>query len=112
EHILLADGELIAEVAPALLEQGKDLVHALEIPCTAATLDHSQVLLDGERRKHETLLRYPAQSGVRTPPRRQSGDVAAVQREPSSLQAREPHQRQQQRRLAHAVAAEQREAAA
>src|SRR6202171_6640274 len=69
------------------------------------------MLLDGERWKHESLLRDPSQSGLRTAKRRQAHDIRALPRQTAALEPREPHQRQQQRRLADAITAKQREAA-
>src|SRR5437660_11423899 len=56
QHLLLAAGELIAQVAPPLLEPGKDFVYALEIPWPARPPNPSQVPLDREGRKHEPPL--------------------------------------------------------
>ena len=112
EHLLLAAGKLIAEVAPSLFEPRKELVDALEVPRPARAFDHGEVLLDRERSEHEPLLRNPAQAGVRSAPGREARDVVTVKGDPSALQPRETQQCEQERRLAHAVATEHGEAAA
>src|ERR1700730_10568405 len=105
QHLLLAAGKVIAEIELALLELRKILVDAGYAPWPRSR-NEAQVLLDGQRRKHEALLRDPPQSGLRAAERRQAYDVRTFPRQAAAFEARETHQCQQQRRLADAVAAE------
>ena len=111
EHLLLAARQLVAEVAAPLGETRKHLVHARDVPVPGPRHGR-QVLLDRERREHEPLLRHPAQARLAAAIGRQRGEVLAAPAHRAAAHAREPHQRDQQRRLAHAVAPEQREAVA
>src|SRR6202158_4879152 len=92
QHLLLAAGELIAEIELPLLELGKILIDASYAPWPGAR-NHAKMLLDGERWKHESLLRDPSQSGLRTAKRRQAHDIRALPRQTAALEPREPHQR-------------------
>src|SRR5262249_59126060 len=64
EHLLLAAGKLIAEIAAALGEPREQLVDALERP-RAGPGDRGEVLLDRERLEDVALLRHPADAGMR-----------------------------------------------
>ena len=108
QHLLLAAGQLVAEIVAALGEARK---HARR-PASASMpglRDRGQVLVDGERRK---MLRScgtqptPACGALVGP---QRGDVAAAERDRAGAIAGDADDRVEQRRLAHAVAAEQRQ---
>lgn len=111
DHLLFAARQLVAQIAAALFEARKGPVDPRDIP-GARPRHGSQVLLHRQRREHPALLRHPAQAGPRAPVRRHPGDVRAAPADAAAMQAREAHQRGQQRGLADAVAAQQREAAA
>ena len=64
QHLLLAAGELVAEVGAALLEAREHLVGPRHGP-GARTGDGRQVLLDGQRLEDVALLRHPADPGER-----------------------------------------------
>ncbi len=108
QHLLLAAGELVAEVAAALGEARKELVDARNSP--AAGLRHrGEVFLDRERLEDVALLRHPANPGMRPLVGAHPGDVAAVDTDVSADVAGHAHHRIDQSGLAHAVAPKQRE---
>src|SRR5215472_10028190 len=110
-HLLLAPGELVAEVALALLESRKDRIDPSEIPGSGPR-DNGEMFLERQRRKHEPLLRHPAQSRLRATESRQRRNLVSAPRDRSRLEPGEPQQREKQRRLAYAVATEERETSA
>ena len=62
EHLLLAAGELVAEVGLALVEAREHLVGALRRP-RPGPRHRGQVLVDAERLEDVALLRHPADAG-------------------------------------------------
>ena len=64
QHLLLAAGELIAEIAPPFGKPRKQIVHCRQIPSPGARRD-GEVLLHRQRRKNLALLRHPADAGKR-----------------------------------------------
>src|SRR5262249_56962061 len=77
EHLLLAAGELIAEIAPAFAESRKELVDAVRGP-RAGPRHGGEIFLHRERFEDVALLRHPADAGVRAAVRAQRRDVAAL----------------------------------
>src|SRR4029453_16280440 len=71
-----------------------------------------EILLDVERGKYLALLRHPAEPVACTPMRGNARDVAPAPEDVAAADAGEAHDREQERRLADAVAPEQGEAAA
>ena len=71
--------------------------------------DGREVLLHGERAEDVALLRHPADAQPGAHLRRQRADLAAAERDRSGEAARHADQRVEQRRLAGAVAAQQRQ---
>src|SRR5215470_19495111 len=65
EHLLLAAGELVAEIAAAFGEARKQLIDARRRP-GARPRHRGQVLLDGERLEDVALLEDPADARMRT----------------------------------------------
>src|SRR5215470_5784948 len=108
EHLLLAAGELVTEIAAAFLEPRKQLVDARLGPC-AGPGHGGEILLDGERFEDVALLRHPADAGKGTLVRAQRRDVAAIEADAAGEEARHAYDRINQGGLAHAVAAEQSE---
>ena len=74
--------------------------------------DDRQVLLDGERGEDVALLRHPADARAGTLMARHPHEVLPGELHRALRLPRGAHQRREQRRLAHAVAAEEREAVA
>src|SRR6202011_3308702 len=71
--------------------------------------DGGQVLLDRERAEDAALLRHPAEAGGGARLRSEAGDVAAGEADSAMVQGRQADERVDQRRLAGAVAAEERQ---
>ena len=108
QHLLLAAGELVAEIAAALGQPREQRVDLVERP-RSRPRDRGHVLLDRERPEDVALLRHPADAGMRALVRAQPGDVAAVEPDGAAEMAGDADDRVDQRGLAHAVAAEQRQ---
>src|SRR5262245_96337 len=106
EHLLLAAGELVAEVAAAFGPPRERPVDALGRPW-AGPRDRGEVLLDRERLEDVALLRHPADAGMRALVGPQRRDVAAVDRDAAGDEPGHADDRVDQRGLAHAVASEQ-----
>ena len=88
EHLLLAAGELVAEVAPPLLEAREDARRRAPRstwPGRATAVRCSSTVSDGQ---HVALLRHPAEPALRAPVRRQRGEVAPAPAERAAMQAR------------------------
>src|SRR5229473_574070 len=111
QHLLLAAGEMAAAARAPLAQPREQIVDGREMPPPGPRRDR-EILLDAQRRKDFALLRHPAETGARAPMRRDPREVATAPGDAAAAHAREAHDREQQRRLADAVAAEQREAAA
>src|SRR5262245_13567342 len=77
QHLLLAAGELVAEIHPPLFEARERLVDALDVP-RSGPRDGRQVLLDGKRGEHVPLLRHPAQAAAAAAMRGQGDEVLAA----------------------------------
>jgi len=108
EHLLLAAGQLIAEILPPLGEPRKQRIDLVDGPA-ARPRHRGEVLLDGERFEDVAFLRHPADPGMRALIRPQPGDVGAVERDAAAEIAGHPDNGVDQRGLAHAVAAKQRQ---
>ncbi len=63
QHLLLAAGELIAEIAPPLGEAGEQIVDRRQIPAAVARGD-GEIFLHRQRGKNLALLRHPADAGA------------------------------------------------
>ena len=108
QHLLLAAGELVAEIAPPLLQARKHLVDPLHRP--RPRLRHrGHVLFHGERAEDVALLRHPADPGPRALVGAQRGDVGAAERQRPAEAAGDADDGVDQRGLAGAVAPEQRQ---
>ena len=111
QHLLLAAGELVAHVASTLAQPREQRVDARERPFAGAR-DDGEVLLDGQRREDVALLRHPPQACARAAVAGNPDDVLAGEADDAAALACRSDERCEQRRLAHAVAAEEREASA
>ena len=111
QHLALAAGQLGAHVGAALAQAREGRVDALQRP-VAGSGDHRQVFFHGQRREHVALLRHPAQAQPGAAVAGLAGDVLPVEEDAPVPQAGCPHQGGEQGRLAHAVAPQQRQAAA
>jgi hypothetical protein len=104
QDLLLAAAErpaLPAEQRLECREFGHDLVEARRV-----TARHAQILGDGEEREDLPSLRHIAESQPRAPMRRLAADIAPFQAQAAADERQIAHQRLQQRRLAHAVVAD------
>ena len=108
EHLLLAAGELVAEIAPPLGEPREHRVDLAGGPRPRAR-HGGEVFVDGERLEDVALLRHPADAGMGALVGAQAGDVAPAEPDRAAAIARHADDGVDQRGLAHAVAAEQRE---
>ena len=105
QHLLLAAGELIAEIAPAFGEPREQVVHIAELPAPIAR-GHGEIFLDAERREDFAFLRDPTNAAKRAAMGWISGDVAAAPENAAATDVRIAHDGQEQRRLADTVSSE------
>ena len=110
EHLLLAAGELAAELAQAPAEVREEVDDALEVPARvlASARDHLQVLAHRERRKDSSALRHEADAHAGDAVRRQARDIHVLEGDAPPARRREADDRAHERRLAHAVASQNR----
>src|SRR6185369_17068483 len=110
EHLLLAARELVAEVVAAAGEGGEHREDARRRPrgraFDAGTMERAQVLLDAEVREHLSSFGDERDPAASDPVRREPGDGAAGERDRPCARPHEAHHRAHERRLAHAVPAE------
>ena len=96
-------------------EAREELEHALPRPrplAAATGLAEREVLAHGQRREHAPALRDERDAGARQHVRAPAGQVAAVDADAAAARAQQPGDRVDERRLADAVAAEDRDRAA
>ncbi len=105
EHLLLPAGQVIAAVAAARGEPGKEVVDPRQRPGPGLRGD-PQILLDGQRREDLALLRDKADAEPRPAVGRQGRDIAAGKADVPGMQRGMSHDRRQEGRLAHPVAAQ------
>jgi hypothetical protein len=106
EHLLLAAGKRPRPLQPPLLELGKQVIDEL-VPRAAVTFGEAQILLDAETGEDVAILGHVADAALDDPVGRELRDVVPRERHPPAWPY-QAHQRPQRRRLADAVAAEQR----
>src|SRR5438034_93140 len=105
QHLLLAAGELVAEMVAALFQPRKHLVDFFHGP-SAGLRHRGHVLFHRQRAKDIALLRHPADAGPRPLVRPHPGDILPPQADSSSETAGDPDNRIDQRGLAGAVASQ------
>src|SRR5215218_1954740 len=111
EHLLLAAGELRAEMMVAFFQAREQLVDALERPARRAGAGgrgRDEVLVNGERRKHLPALGHEADAALGDPVWREPGERAALEDDLAAARRHEPHDGVHGRGLAHAVTAQER----
>src|ERR1700678_339403 len=107
QHLLLAAGELASAIILALGEAREGVVDALDRPrATAHARGHAQMLVDGERTPQTPPLRYVADAEPGDLRRLQRQQVLAAYADGTAGRAHQPHDGLAQRRLAHAVTAD------
>ena len=106
--MLLAAGQLIAEILPPLGEPREQGVDFLDGPA-ARPRHRGEVFLDRERFENIALLRHPADPGMGPLIGPQPGDIGAVERDAAAEITGHADDGIDQRRIAHAVAAKQRQ---
>ena len=107
QHLLLAAGELASAIVLALGEAREGVVDALDRPrATAHARGHAQMLVDGERAPQPSPLRHVADAEPGDLRRLQRQQVLAAHADRTTGRAHQPHDRLAERRLAHAVAAD------
>src|SRR5262249_52221704 len=109
EHLLLAAGELKAEIALARTQAGKQLENPLERPAATATRarEHGEVLAHRQARKNAALLRHETEAEPRHRIGRQRRDIAVAVANAAGARLEIAHDGEDGRGLARAVAAEQ-----
>jgi hypothetical protein len=96
EHLLLAAGELIAEIAPPLGEPRKQIIDRREIPAAGASSD-VEVFLHRQRGENLALLRHPADAGESAAVRRLPRDVFTAPSDAAARDLRIAHDGEHQR---------------
>ena len=95
----------------ALVEPRKQLVDARERPArrpiAAGTRGKSEIFLDGQVGEDAAVFRHEREPAARDRRGPRTCDVATVELDAAGARTHQAHQGAQQRRLAHAVAAEQ-----
>ncbi len=107
QHLLLAARQLPAHYAAPLPKAWKERVDPFDRP-GSGNRDRGQVLLDGQRAEDVALLRRPANAAPSAPVRRERRDVLARERDSTAKARGDADQRIDNRRLADAVAPQQR----
>ena len=110
EHLLLAAGELIAAVVAALGEPRKCFVDARNRPSRPVVAGgEAQMLLDSERGPEPAALRHVAEADLRDLRRGAADELLAHEPDRSAGHREQADDRLAQSRLAHAVAADERQ---
>ena len=110
QHLLLAAGELRAAVVATLGQAGEGVVDALGGPGAAlARLRHSQVLVDRQRAPQPPSLRNVANAKASNSRGSKTHELLAAHADRAARSADETHDRLAKGRLAHAVAADDRQ---
>ena len=111
QHLLLAAGELRAAVGLALGEPREGLVDAVDRPggIAAAAGGELQVLVDRQAWPDPAALRHVADADAADLVRLEAGDLAAGNRDRAGARPLQPGDGVAERRLAHAVAADDRQ---
>ena len=109
EHLLLAPGEPQAGTGPALREPRKHRISLGDVGARPALEACQQILLDRQRAENPACLRHVAETALGAERRPAARKIGAVQENAAPMQGGEPHERGEQRRLADAVAPEDRE---
>ncbi len=108
QHLLLAAGELVAEIAAAFLQPRKHLVDLFDGP--GSGLGHRRhVFFHRQRTEDIALLRHPADPGPRPLVRPHRRDIEPAERDRAAKTPGDADDRIDQRGLAGAVAAQQRQ---
>src|SRR5262249_41784257 len=109
EHLLLSARKLGALARQALLEIGEQLENAIELEAARANLGREQhVLLDVEAGEDAAFLRAERNAEPRDPVAGEADELVAIVADRPGALADDAHDRLERRRLAGAVAAEQR----
>ena len=109
QHLLLAAGKLAAAVALALGQSREGVVNALDRPGARLTgRNHAQVLVDRQRPPEAPALRHVADAVPGDLRRRQAEQVPTLHAHGAAGRFHQTHDRLAERRLAHAVAADDR----
>ena len=110
--MLLAARKLIAPVATALGEAGQEVVDARQSPARrskACCCCGDEILLDRQRREDLAALRYETEPRACDFERRSACEVAATELDAPRCWSQQAENTANRRRLAHAVAPNQRE---
>ena len=108
EHLLLAARQLAAAVVAPLGEAGKGRIDALDCPAALRARAQAQRLVDREARPEAAALRDVADAGASDLMRLEANEFEAVEADGPGPDGHEPDDRIAERRLAHAVAADDR----
>jgi hypothetical protein len=107
DHLLLSAGERARKLAPALVDDGEQGVHALVVLGVASTMQvcaHLQVLEDRHRAEEAAILGHDGHSPADAMARRSAGDVLACERDSAGARPNDPENRLQRRGLPRRVA--------
>ena len=108
QHLLLAARQLPAAVVAPFRKAREDRIDAIDGPRSVALRAQSQSLLDRQARPESPPLRHVAQARASDGVRIEAHDVASVEADRPRAHRREPDDGVAERRLAHAVAADDR----
>src|SRR5688572_8049117 len=107
-----ADGKLLLlasrQIAAAPAQHALQHREKLEDPLGNARCSHEEVLFHGEAREDLAALRYVAQACLGSEVRGGARELTVLERDLAAPRGHEAHQRLEERRLAHAVPAEER----
>ena len=111
EHLLLAAGQRLGALAPALAQPRKQRIDPLQAPAVAlgAVPGDQEIVLDAERRKHPAALRHQPDAAAHDGERRIAGDVGTLEIDLAAARRREADDGIDDGGLADAVPAEQAE---
>src|SRR6202050_1551270 len=110
QHLLLAAGKLITEIAPALGEAGEKIVDSCQVPAPLARR-HGKILLHRQRGEDFALLRHPADASAGAAVRGIARNVLAAPQNAAATDLGVAHDSENERRFADAVASEHRKTA-
>src|SRR5579863_5563913 len=109
KHLLLAAGQCLGALMPALAQSRKQRVDPLHAPAVAlgAVPGDQEIVFDRQGRKHAAALGHQTHAVAHDGERRMAGDVGALEEHLAAARRHEADDGVDERSLAHAVSAKQ-----